>query len=99
MRHQAIYNLYPNVVTISEKDGAFDSNGNLVIIDDVIVTQEVLRLEQEYQETKYKILRARAYPPLEDLADAIYWQTQGNTLPMTAYIAACAQVKLEYPKG
>jgi hypothetical protein len=60
---------------------------------------EIARLQADYDSRLYQRQRAQAYPPLEDLADAIYWQTQGNTEPMTAYIAACAQVKLQYPRG
>lgn len=60
---------------------------------------EMTRLQTDYDAKEYQRQRARAYPPLEDLADAIYWQTQGNTEPMNAYIAACAQVKQQYPRG
>lgn len=38
------------------------------------------------------------YPPLEDLADAIYWQSKGDSSKMTEYLAKCEAVKLKYPK-
>lgn len=46
------------------------------------------------------VRRARkdAYPPLEDLADALYWQAQGNPAPMAAYLAKCGAVKTANPK-
>lgn len=43
-------------------------------------------------------LRAAAYPPITDLADAIYWQSQGDNSKMEAYNAAVAAIKVQYPK-
>jgi len=42
--------------------------------------------------------RAAAYPPLAELADALYWQAQGDDSKMTAYLEACAAVKARFPK-
>jgi hypothetical protein len=42
--------------------------------------------------------RAAAYPPLADLADALYWQAQGDDSKMQTYLAACAAVKQQFPK-
>lgn len=44
-------------------------------------------------------LRRDAYPPLTDLADAIYWQSQGDSRKMDAYTAAVAAVKAQFPKS
>ena len=46
----------------------------------------------------YRRLRAPEYPPVTDLADAIFWQQQGDNSKMEAYIAACEAVKAKYPK-
>ena len=62
------------------------------------VETEILRIKQEYYSTAYKRLRAPAYPPLADLADALYWQAQGDETKMTAYLTAVAAVKSKYPK-
>lgn len=48
--------------------------------------------------TEYQRLRRPEYPPLTDLADAIYWQQQGDDSKMEAYVAACEAVKAKYPK-
>jgi hypothetical protein len=48
---------------------------------------------------RYKEQRAPEYPPLSDLADAVYWQSQGDDTKMTAYVAAVEAVKTKYPKG
>lgn len=44
-------------------------------------------------------LRRDAYPPVADLADAIYWQSQGDSSKMDRYIAAVAAIKAQFPKG
>lgn len=46
----------------------------------------------------YVSKRIEAYPPLTDLADALYWQGKGDNSKMEAYLAACEAVKLTYPK-
>jgi hypothetical protein len=42
--------------------------------------------------------RSAAYPPLADLADALYWQANKNQKPMDDYLAAVTVVKVKYPK-
>lgn len=47
----------------------------------------------------YRVLRAKEYPPLADLADAIYWQAKGEASKMAAYLSKCDAVKQRYPKS
>lgn len=42
--------------------------------------------------------RRNAYPPLGDFADAYVHMSNGDATHMTAYVAACNQVKTDYPK-
>jgi len=44
-------------------------------------------------------LRKGEYPPLTDLADAMYWASQGDNTKLEAYYTACEAVKLKYPKA
>lgn len=60
---------------------------------------ELARLQAEYDATEYQRLRQPAYPPLSDLADALYWQSKGDESKMTAYLAQVAAIKNKYPKG
>jgi hypothetical protein len=46
----------------------------------------------------YIPLRVAAYPPVQQLADALVHQANGDPAPLTAYIAACNAVKAQYPK-
>ena len=47
MRHEAIYATHPNVVSIDDIAGAFDADGNAVVIDEALVEAEVARLIAE----------------------------------------------------
>lgn len=45
MRHEAIRELYPNVVTVDDEAGAFDIEGNEVDIDGAAVDNKAIELE------------------------------------------------------
>jgi len=49
---------------------------------------------------KLQVLEARkkAYPTLGDFADAMYWNSKGDSSKLTAYYAACEKVKSDNPK-
>ena len=90
MNHEAIYALYPNVVTILDTT-TFDKDGNQVEIDLATVNAWI-------DPDTYKRNRAKEYPPLTDLADALYHQSKGDETKLTAYLAKCEAVKTKYPK-
>ena len=87
MNHLAIYALYPNVVRTDE-NGAFDTQGNKVIIDMEAVNAWV-------DPEAYKTQRAAEYPPITDYIDGV---VKGDQAQIDAYIAACQAVKAKYPK-
>lgn len=70
MNHQAIYNLYPNVVAIDDGEGAMDKDGNQVPIVQSNYQAEVARLQAEQDATQYQ--RDRKYPPIGDQLDALF---------------------------
>tara|TARA_R100000231_G_scaffold131380_1_gene103404 strand:- start:262 stop:519 length:258 start_codon:yes stop_codon:yes gene_type:complete len=47
---------------------------------------------------EYSWKRAEAYPSLADFADAMYWNSKGDSSKLTAYYAACEKVKTDNPK-
>lgn len=59
---------------------------------------EFAKVVEAYKNTEYQRLREPEYPSTADLADAMYWQSQGDDSKMTAYLAAVAAVKQKYPK-
>ena len=85
MNHNAIYALYPSVVTVDDTDGARDAQGNKVEIDLDVVNAWI-------DPKAYKYKRAAAYPSFADQFDLLY---HGG---MDAWKAAIDAVKQEYPK-
>jgi hypothetical protein len=55
--------------------------------------------QEKLKSQEYIFYRRKEYPPLADLADAIYWQSQGDDSKMQAYLAAVSTVKEKYPKA
>jgi hypothetical protein len=88
MNHNAIYALYPNVVTVDDGTGAFDAQGNKVEIDMEAVNAWV-------DPNAYKAKRASEYPPITDYLDGV---VKGDQTQIDKYIADCLTVKAKYPK-
>lgn len=59
------------------------------------VEAEVVRLQQEWENTEYQRLRSKEYPDFKEYLDGI---VKGDTTQMQAYIDACLAVKAKYPK-
>ena len=99
MNHQAIFNLYPNVVTVDDTAGAMDANGNPVTIDQSAYDAEVARLEAEHAATQYQRDRAAEYPSIEALVVAL-WEgvVEERMAAVTALETIRQQVKARYPK-
>jgi hypothetical protein len=87
MNHEAIYALYPQVVTVDDGDGARDAQGNKVEIDLDAVNAWV-------DPNAYKSKRAAEYPPIGDQLDAL-WKGGDAAAEMLATVQA---VKAKYPK-
>jgi hypothetical protein len=42
--------------------------------------------------------RQASYPSLNDLADALYWQSKGDNSKLNSYFEKCDKVKKDFPK-
>ena len=87
MNHEAIFALYPNVVTVRDIT-AFDKDENVVEVD-------VSAVEAWVDPSAYKYKRAAEYPPIGDQLDAL-WKGGDAAAEMLAIVQA---VKAKYPKG
>lgn len=87
MLHQAIYQLNPSVVSITDTT-AYDVNGNVVEYD-LAAAQALVAANA------YKQQRAAEYPDFKDYLDGI---VKGDQAQIQAYIDACNAVKAKYPK-
>ena len=85
MNHDAVYALYPQVVTVDDGAGALDAQGNKVEIDLDAVAAWVAPNAYKYQ-------RAAEYPSFADQFDLLY---HGG---YDAWKAAIDAVKTKYPK-
>ena len=96
--HEAIRKAYPSVVTIDDSTGAFDKYGNFITLDNSLITAARTTLNAEAAAIAYQFKRQPLYPSLGDFADAMYWNSKGDSSKLTAYYAACEKVKTDNPK-
>ena len=85
MNHLAIYALYPQVVSIDDTEGAFDSEGNKVEIDLQLVNSWV-------DPEQYKINRVKSYPSIQEQLDKLYHEGYDG------WKASIEAIKNQYPK-
>ena len=87
--HEAIRKAYPNVTYINDRNSVIqDADGK-----DVTVEQSQIDAARvELNKLNYKADRQFLYPPLQDFADAMYWNSKGDSSLLTAYYAACEKV-------
>ena len=98
LNHEAIRRAYLNAVTIDDSTGAFDADGNQIELDQALVDAAAAEIAAELAATEYQRQRAPEYPSMADLADAMYWNSTGDSTKLDEYYAACAAVKAKYPK-
>lgn len=91
-RHEAIYKLYPEVVT-SVDNKSYDSSGVLVNVDEAKVTKETDKLQAEYDSKKYQRERLAEYPSIQELVVALYDESDKASI-----IERRNAVKAKYPK-
>ena len=74
-KDKAIRNKYPTVVSINVSDGvtqAWDKDKNVVELNNSLITQEMDKLQTEYNAQDYARKRANEYPSIADQLDDIY---------------------------
>ena len=96
--HEAIYKAYPNAVTVDDGTGAFDKDGKPVTLEQSKIDTARTTLDTEAAAIAYQSVREPLYPSLGDFADAMYWNSKGDSSKLTAYYAACEKVKTANPK-
>jgi hypothetical protein len=95
MRHEAIRNLYPSVVTIDDSVGAFDAQNNQVTIDELVVATEIERLIP-IQLAKVATENRRSAYIAE--ADPLFFKAQRGEATMEEWQAKVAEIKARFPK-
>ena len=98
---EAIHRAYPNTASATEDGGIFtavDADGNQIELDQALVDAAAAELAAELAAIEYQRQRAPEYPSMADFADAMYWNSTGDSTKLDEYYAACAAVKAKYPK-
>ena len=81
-RHEAIRELYTDVVYIDDAIGAFDKDNKKVTLDEDKIKIKISELETAYNKLEYQRQRKNEYPSIEDQLDEIYhngidsWKTK-----------------------
>ena len=96
--HEAIRKAYSEAVTINDITGAFDKDGKSITLEQSKIDAARATLDAEAAAIAYQSVRQPLYPSLGDFADAMYWNSKGDSSKLTAYYAACEKVKTDNPK-
>ena len=94
MRHQAIYTIHTNVVSIKGDTDATDASGKSVVLDESAITTEVTRLQAAYDALEYSRLRKAKY----DLLNQFELIGDDATNGTTTHKDAIAAIKAAHPK-
>ena len=96
--HAAIRKAYSDAVTIDDGTGAFKADGTQITLVQSDIDAARTTLDAEAAAIAYQSTRQPLYPSLGDFADAMYWNSKGDSSKLTAYYAACEKVKTDNPK-
>jgi len=96
--HEAIYKAYPDCVGVDDSLGAFKEDGTKITLVQSDIDAARVTLDAEAAAIAYQFTRQPLYPSLGDFADAMYWNSKGDSSKLTAYYTACEKVKTDNPK-
>ena len=97
--HEAIRKAYPSVVEIDDTGSKIlDASGNSGTVEQSNIDAARGTLDTEEAAISYQSTRQPLYPSLGDFADAMYWNSKGDSTKLEAYYAACEKVKTDNPK-
>ena len=93
---EAIYKAYAGeVVSIDDGEGAFNSVGNKITLDQTKIDNARKIIDAENAAIQYKNDRAKNYASIEDQLDMQYWDSVNGTSTWKDHVA---KVKKDYPK-
>ena len=98
--HDAIRKAYPLITVLDDSfvDYGIDKDGNKISIEQSKVDTARTTLDTEAAAIAYQSARKPLYPSLGDFADAMYWNSKGDSTKLEAHYAACEKVKTDNPK-
>jgi len=96
--HDAIFKAYPDACVIDDQAGVKKIDGTSITLNQSKINSARAALDAEAAAIAYKSVRQPLYPSLGDFADAMYWNSKGDSTKLEAYYAACEKVKTDNPK-
>ena len=96
--HPAIFKAYPECVEVHDSRGAFKADGSQITLVQSDIDTARATLDAEAAAIAYQSTRQPLYPSLGDFADAMYWNSKGDSNKLEAYYAACEKLKTDNPK-
>lgn len=90
--HKAIRRAYPNAWIVDDGTGAFDKDGNKIVLEQTKIDSARADLDKEAAAIKYKADRKENYPSFADQFDLIYHSG------IDAWKAKIKETKDKYPK-
>ena len=77
--HKAIRKAYPDAVTVDDGTGAFKADGTQITLVQSDIDAARVILDTEAAAIAYQSVRQPLYPSLGDFADAMYWNSKGDS--------------------
>lgn len=94
MNHEAIRKAYPNVVSIDDGTGAFDSDGNKIELDQALIDAAAVVVAQEGEKKLAENARRDAYL-LE--ADPLFFKSQRGEATLDEWKSKILEIKNRFP--
>jgi hypothetical protein len=92
----ALLSLRPGAEWTITEDGLVWHDTNQTQPTEKEISDEIIRLQADYDSKQYQRSRVAEYPDFRDYLDGV---VKGDQNQIDAYIAACQAVKAKYPKG
>jgi hypothetical protein len=94
LNHEAIYKAYPEVVTIDDGTGAFDADGNPVVLDQALVDAAAVVVAQEQALATAKRNRSAAYTAE---SDPLFFKAQAGEVDEAEWLAKREEIRARFP--
>ena len=93
--HEAIRKAYPNAKSVDDGEGAFDKDGNKIILVQSKIDTARTELNTAAAAVKYQSDRKKAFASIGDQLDMQYWDAVNGTTTWKDHVA---KVKSDNPK-
>jgi hypothetical protein len=94
MNHAAIYRSHPEVVAIFDDRGAFDADGNPVVLDQTLVDKAAVVVAQEQALATAKRNRSVAYTAE---SDPLFFKAQAGEVDQAEWLAKREEIRSRFP--